>query len=76
MLITSVNNNHIKELCRLKEKKYRDITGLFLCVLDNEHAPQEQKKRESKFQLVRDEFLLSFDFNITQFLTQKSHYFV
>ena len=37
MLITSVNNNHIKELCRLKEKKYRDITGLFLCVLYNSY---------------------------------------
>ncbi len=30
MLITSVHNEHIKELERLKEKKYRDQTGLFL----------------------------------------------
>ena len=30
MLITSVNNEHIKELVRLKEKKYRDMTNTFL----------------------------------------------
>ena len=30
MLITSVHNEHIKELEKLKEKKYRDQTGLFL----------------------------------------------
>ena len=29
-IITSVNNNHIKDLCRLKEKKYRDSTNIFL----------------------------------------------
>ena len=27
--ITSVNNSHIKELCKLKDKKYRDINDLF-----------------------------------------------
>lgn len=30
MLITSIHNEHIKELSRLKEKKYRDETGTFL----------------------------------------------
>lgn len=29
MLITSVNNDRIKELVKLKEKKYRDISNLF-----------------------------------------------
>ena len=29
MLITSVNNDKVKELVKLKEKKYRDKTGLF-----------------------------------------------
>lgn len=29
MLITSLNNDRVKELVRLKEKKYRDKTGLF-----------------------------------------------
>lgn len=30
MLITSVNNEHIKEISKLKEKKYRDETNMFL----------------------------------------------
>jgi len=30
MLITSVNNQHIKEIAKLKEKKYRDETNTFL----------------------------------------------
>ena len=39
MLITSVHNEHIKELERLKEKKYRDQTGLFL--VENSHLAIE-----------------------------------
>ena len=30
MVITSVNNEYIKKLCKLKEKKYRDIENKFL----------------------------------------------
>ena len=30
MLITSVHNEHIKELVKLKEKKYRDSSNIFL----------------------------------------------
>ena len=30
MLITSLNNEHIKELIKLKDKKYRDQSGTFL----------------------------------------------
>ena len=30
MLITSVNNEHIKELCKLNDKKYRDESNTFL----------------------------------------------
>ena len=30
MLITSINNEHIKEIMKLKNKKYRNETGLFL----------------------------------------------
>lgn len=30
MLITSINNEHIKELAKLKEKKYRQLTNSFL----------------------------------------------
>lgn len=30
MGITSINNKHIKEICRLKNKKYRDSCGLYI----------------------------------------------
>ncbi len=40
--ITSVNNNHIKELFRLKEKKYRDSTNTFL--IEGEHLIYEAYK--------------------------------
>ena len=30
MLITSTNNDHIKELCKLNDKKYRDVSNTFL----------------------------------------------
>ena len=40
--ITSVNNNHIKELYKLKDKKYRDSTGIFL--IEGEHLIYEAYK--------------------------------
>ena len=30
MLITSLNNEHIKELCKLNQKKYRDEYGEYI----------------------------------------------
>lgn len=40
--ITSVNNNHIKDLCKLKEKKYRDSTKTYL--IEGEHLIFEAYK--------------------------------
>ena len=42
MLITSLNNEHIKELIKLKDKKYRDERGLFL--VDTKHLVMEAYK--------------------------------
>ena len=42
MLITSVHNEHIKELVKLKEKKYRDQTDLFL--VETKHLVLEAYK--------------------------------
>ena len=42
MLITSVHNEHIKELVKLKEKKYRDQTGTFL--VETKHLVLEAYK--------------------------------
>lgn len=64
MLITSVNNNHIKELCRLKEKKYRDITGLFL--VEGEHLVCEAIKNNLiKEVIVLDKKTFDYDGEIT-----------
>lgn len=40
--IVSVNNNHVKDLCKLKEKKYRDSTNTFL--IEGEHLIFEAYK--------------------------------
>ena len=48
MLITSLNNDHIKEIIKLKEKKYRDLSNTFL--VEGRHlvleAHRENKIRE------------------------------
>ena len=43
MIITSINNNHIKDLTKLKDKKYRDITNNFL--VETEHLVEEAYKK-------------------------------
>jgi len=52
MVITSVNNERIKEICKLKEKKYRDITGTFL--IEGEHLLYEAYKAD----LIKEVFVL------------------
>ena len=42
MLITSINNEHIKEINKLKEKKYRDMTNTFL--IEGKHIVLEAYK--------------------------------
>lgn len=42
MLITSVHNNHIKELVKLKDKKQRDLTNTFL--IETKHLVLEAYK--------------------------------
>lgn len=41
-VITSLNNEHVKEINKLKEKKYRDLTGSFL--IEGEHLVYEAIK--------------------------------
>ena len=43
MIITSVNNEHIKDLIKLKEKKYRDETNMFL--VETRHLVLEAFKK-------------------------------
>ena len=55
MVITSVNNDHIKELIKLKDKKYRDSSNLFL--VETSHLVLEANKLGlvKELILVKDE---------------------
>ena len=50
MVITSVNNEHIKEINKLKEKKYRDLTNTFL--IEGEHLVEEAIKNNLIKELI------------------------
>ena len=50
MVITSLNNEHIKELNKLKEKKYRDLTNTFL--VEGEHLVYEAIKKDLVKELI------------------------
>lgn len=50
MLITSINNEHIKELVKLKEKKYRDLTNTFL--VEGRHLVLEAYKKHNIVELI------------------------
>lgn len=50
MVITSLNNEHIKELNKLKEKKYRDQKGEFL--IEGEHLVLEAIKKDLVKELI------------------------
>lgn len=53
MLITSLNNKHIKDLNRLKEKKYRDLTNTFL--IEGDHLVKEAFKEGLLEELIIEE---------------------
>lgn len=50
MVITSLNNEHIKEINKLKEKKYRDQMGTFL--IEGEHLVIEAAKKNILKELI------------------------
>lgn len=50
MIITSLNNEHIKEINKLKEKKYRDISNTFL--IEGEHLLYEAIKESLVKELI------------------------
>ena len=52
MIITSLNNEHIKEINKLKEKKYRDLTNTFL--IEGSHLVEEALK----YNLVKELIVL------------------
>lgn len=53
MLITSLNNEHIKELCKLNQKKYRDESDLFL--IETKHLVLEAYKEGIVKELILEQ---------------------
>ena len=59
MVITSLNNRHIKEILKLKEKKYRDLEGLF--IVETLHLVEEAMKKSNVLEIIVCE---GFEYNI------------
>ena len=55
MIITSLENNKIKDLVKLQSKKYRDSTNMFL--VEGEHLVEEVNKSN----LLKEVFVLEND---------------
>ena len=68
MIITSLENQKVKDVVKLKNKKYRDFTNTF--VVETEHLVEEAKKAGiiKDLFLVEDEFV---DNNDTYFVTNE-----
>jgi len=56
MIITSLDNNKVKEVVKLQSKKYRDLTNSF--VVETEHLVEEAEKAG----IVKDLFLVEDEF--------------
>ena len=68
MIITSLENNKVKEVVKLQSKKYRDLTNTF--VVETEHLVEEAEKRG----IVKDLFLVEDEFvdrDDTYFVTKE-----
>ena len=50
MIITSVNNEKIKEIKKLNDKKYRDLNNLFL--VEGEHLAEEAYKNNCLKEII------------------------
>ena len=53
MLITSLNNEHIKEIIKLKEKKYRDLSNTFL--IEGRHLVLEANREKKIVELILEQ---------------------
>lgn len=70
MIITSLNNEHIKEINKLKEKKYRDLTNTFL--IEGEHLVYEAVKNNLvKEVIILENTDLNFENIKTTFVTKE-----
>ena len=58
-MIESVNNEQIKEIRKLKDKKYRDESNLFL--VEGDHLVKEAYKSGNLVKLILTEDIYDFD---------------
>ena len=69
MNIESLQNNRVKEWCKLKEKKYRDETGLFL--IEGDHLIEEAKKKNCIKEIISFDSTKPADFYVTKEIMKK-----
>lgn len=58
-MIESINNETIKEIRKLKDKKYRDETGLFL--VEGDHLVKEAYKKGALVKLILEDDIYNYD---------------
>ena len=64
MVITSLENNKVKDLVRLQQKKYRDATNSY--IVEGEHLVEEAYKDSSIIEIIAlDGFDVNYDVSIT-----------
>lgn len=69
MKIESIHNPRVKEWCKLKEKKYRDLEGLFL--IEGEHLLKEAKAKGVVKEIISTNEELEADFYVTDAIMKK-----
>ncbi len=69
MNIESLQNSHVKEWCKLKEKKYRDETGLFL--IEGNHLIEEAKEKNCIKEIISIDKTKKADFYVTKEIMKK-----
>lgn len=69
MKIESLQNTHVKEWCKLKNKKDRDQSGLFL--VEGEHLIEEAQKQNLIKEIISCEDTLVADFYVTKDIMKK-----
>lgn len=69
MKIESLQNTNVKEWCKLKNKKDRDQSGLFL--IEGEHLIEEAQKQNLIKEIISCEDTLDADFYVTKDIMKK-----
>ncbi len=69
MKIESINNPHVKEWCKLKEKKFRDQKNLFL--IEGEHLIIEAKKKNVIQEIISMDEQMEANYYVTETIMKK-----